>query len=218
MTRKRAAAAGPRLSPVRARTRDALLDAAVRVFARQNIGDTSIHALCEEAGVSVGSFYNYYRTREEVVEAAAALLSKRLVDEISASSAKVTDPAVQVSIGARRFMLKALEDPVWGAAVLRVWGTTPSMGKLASQSVMADLRAGKKAGVFKFESEVVAVNLLQGTTLAAMRTLLDGSESEAHVTAVAAIILRGLGVPDRSARAIAARPLPRFVSPPPRYT
>jgi AcrR family transcriptional regulator len=199
-----------RISAVRARTRAALLDAAVRVFARKGIGETAIHEIATEAGVSSGSFYNYFRTREEVVDAAGTMLARQLTDEISGSYATVEDAAERVSIGARRFMRKALEDPVWGAAVLRVWGSAPVMNRSVSSAVLQDLRSGKRSGVFRFGSERAAVDLLQGATLAAMRTMLEGRAGGEHAEAVAALILRGLGVADREARAIAQRPLPPF--------
>jgi AcrR family transcriptional regulator len=206
------AARVPRISAVRARTRAGLLDAAVRVFARKGVGDTAIHEIATEAGVSSGSFYNYFRTRDELVDAAGAMLSKRLTEEISASYATVDHPAERVAIGARRFMRKALEDPVWGAAVLRVWGSAPVMSRTVSDAVLLDLRAGKRSEVFRFGSERAAVDLLQGATLAAMRTMLEGRAGEDHAEVVAALILRGLGVPEKEATAVARRPLPPFAA------
>jgi len=63
-----AAAAARPTSRVRARTETLLLDAALRLFARQGVGATAIHEIAAEAGVANGTFYNYFRTREEVLE------------------------------------------------------------------------------------------------------------------------------------------------------
>ncbi|MBM4364208.1 MAG: TetR/AcrR family transcriptional regulator [Deltaproteobacteria bacterium] len=193
---------------MRARTQRAILDAAVRLFARQGIGETAIHEIAAEADLSNGSFYNYFRTREELVEAAGTRLAAELTDEISRMSVNVTDPAERVSIGSRRFMLKAFEDPTWGAAVLRVWANTPLMARRVSDAALSDLRSGRRRGRFRYDDERAAVDLLHGSVLAAMRTLLEGGARADHAVNVARLVLRGLGVPDEEAAAIARRPLP----------
>src|SRR4051812_47589642 len=100
--------ATPRPNGVRARTRAALLDAAVRVFARVGAGGAAIHEITAEAGLANGTFYNYFRTREELLDAATELLATRFHAAIGASYAAVDDPAERVAIGSRRFVLQAL--------------------------------------------------------------------------------------------------------------
>ena len=201
-----------RMSGVRTRTRTLLLDAAVRTFARKGVGATAIHEIAAEAGVANGTFYNYFRTREEIVEAVGHHLAQPLHDEISKSSTDVSDPAERVAIGSRRFILKAMRDPSWGAAVVRVSGGSPGLPTRTAAPVLADLRAGRRRGRFKFTSEAAAVDLLQGAVLAAMRTILEGRGDEEHASDVAALILRGLGVDGAEADAIARRPLPALAA------
>ena len=199
-------------SRVRARTRALLVDAALRVFARKGIGAAPIHEITKEAGVANGTFYNYFRAREELVAAASGRLAEHLVGEIAVSYERVADPAERVAIGSRRFMLQAIHDPVWGAAVLRVWSSTALLRSGAAAFVLADLRAGQRRGRFVFGSEAAALDLLQGSVLSAMRTMLEGRAGEEHASAVAALVLRGLGVDRREAEKIAARPLPPLAS------
>ena len=113
---KRSAVTSPDESGVRARTRTLLVDAAVRVFARKGASAAAIHEITAEAGVANGTFYNYFRTREEILEAASMELAGRLSDEVTASSQAIEDPAERMAIGNRRFVLKALHDPTWSAA------------------------------------------------------------------------------------------------------
>src|SRR5512144_3118358 len=87
---------------VRARTRGMLLDAAVRVFARKGAGAAAIHEITAEAGVANGTFYNYFRSREDLLEAASLRLAERFDREIAASRTAVADPAERVAIGCRR--------------------------------------------------------------------------------------------------------------------
>lgn len=203
-----AAHTGRRPSGVRARTRAALLEAALRVYAQKGVGAAAIHEIAAEAQVSNGTFYNYFRSREELLEAASRLLAARFTDEISASYAAVSDPAERVAIGCRRYLLRTIQDRIWGAAVLRVWSSTLTVSDRVGEAVLADLRAGRRRGRFRYKSERAAADLVQGTVLAGMRSMLEGRSGEEHATAVVLLILRGLGVPDDEAEAIVRKPLP----------
>jgi AcrR family transcriptional regulator len=213
MAQKTAAAPAARNGGVRARTRALLLDAALRVFARKGAGAAALHEIAAEAGLANGTFYNYFRTREELVEAVSALLAERLFDAITASSTAVADPAERVAIGSRRFILQAMHDPTWGAALLRVWSSAPGLVERTAAPLLGDLRAGRRAGRFQFASQAAALDLVQGTVLAAMRTVLEGRADAAHPAQVATLVLRGLGVAAAEAERIARRPLPPIGGP-----
>jgi len=201
-------AVAPVRGALRARTRDLLLDAAVRVFARKGAGAAAIHEIAAEAGVANGTFYNYFRTREALLEATSLRLARRLHEAIAVSRAAVDDPAERMAIGSRRFVLQAEQDPVWAAALLRVWHATATPKVTAADPMLADLRGGRRLGRFDFADEKAALDLVQGTVLAGMRSVLDGRPAAAHASAVAAVILRGLGMTPADADAIAKRPLP----------
>lgn len=196
---------------LRERTRDLLLDAAVRVFARKGAGAAAIHEIAAEAGVANGTFYNYFRTREALLEATSLRIARRLHEAIAVSRTAVDDPAERMAIGTRRFVLQAERDRVWAAALLRVWHSTATPSLTAADPLLADLRGGRRKGRFHFTDEKVALDLVQGTVLAGMRSVLDGRPAAAHASAVAAVILRGLGMTATEADAIAARPLPPLV-------
>lgn len=208
MEKTEPAAPDATLSRTRARTQNALVDAALRLFSRQGIGATTIYEIAQEAGVSNGSFYNYFRTREDILVAGAHRLAKYFTDQVSASYADVTDAAERVSIGSRRFMLKAASDPEWGAAVLSVWNGTPLMAKRVSKALLRDLRLGRRAGRFTYRSERAAVDLVQGVVLAGMRSILEGASATRHARETTGLVLQGLGVPAEEASEVARRPLP----------
>jgi len=195
-------------SRVRARTKTLLLDAAVRLFARQGVGATAIHEIAAEAGVANGTFYNYFRTREEVLEEVSIRLAERLQDEITAASAGVTDGAERMAIATRRFVLQAVRDPVWAAALIRV--STSSAGVLARTAgpVLHDLRLGRRRGRFTYRDETAALDLITGTVLAGIRSVLEGRAGREHAALIAGIILRGLGVSADEADDLVRRPLP----------
>jgi AcrR family transcriptional regulator len=48
------------------KTRQAILEAAVRLFSEKGYENTSVEALAQEAGVAKGTIYSYFRTKSEI--------------------------------------------------------------------------------------------------------------------------------------------------------
>jgi AcrR family transcriptional regulator len=60
------------------RTRDAVLDAAATVFAREGVRQTSMLAIAQEAGVASGTVYQYFADKEDVFRRLLADLEDEL--------------------------------------------------------------------------------------------------------------------------------------------
>lgn len=78
--------------PCQARSRDtlqALLDATERLLARHHFEDISIHQILEVSGVSIGSFYARFRSKDDLLPH----LYQAYSDELRARMAVETDPA-----------------------------------------------------------------------------------------------------------------------------
>jgi AcrR family transcriptional regulator len=95
------ARAQPRL-PI---TRDAILDAAVRVLDRAGLDGLSMHRVAQELGTGAASLYWHVRNKDELLQ----LLSERFAEEITLSQpdpsrwqAQLKDVARQLRAGAHR--------------------------------------------------------------------------------------------------------------------
>lgn len=81
--------------PVQARardTREAILKAAAQVLGRKGYRDTTTNRIAERAGVSIGSLYEYFCNKDEIV---AVLLDRHLTDGealLGAQPADLSDP------------------------------------------------------------------------------------------------------------------------------
>jgi AcrR family transcriptional regulator len=64
----------------RARTRAALLEAAVRVYARRGFDGATIDAIAEEAGFTKGAVYDHFGSKENLL---FALLDEHLAAQIA---------------------------------------------------------------------------------------------------------------------------------------
>lgn len=191
------------------RTRQQLLEAALRIYARKGAGELALNELAEEAGVSNGTVYNYFRTREEVLEAVGLELAVQLARHVEAVSVGVASGAERLAIGIRTFLLKAQADPEWASALISVVRYAEGMRAAFAGYVRADLKAGFQQGDFKYQNEEIAMVLVVSATTGAMATVVEGRVIEHHDSIVAEMILQSLGVSSQKARRIAGLPMPQ---------
>jgi AcrR family transcriptional regulator len=75
----------------KAANRLAILDAAREVFGDLGFEAATVRDIVRRSGLSVGAFYNYYRSKEEVFDALADDGARRFKPILQAQSAKATD-------------------------------------------------------------------------------------------------------------------------------
>ncbi|WP_168209689.1 TetR/AcrR family transcriptional regulator [Chromobacterium paludis] len=194
----------------RERTRQKILQAALRVFARKGAEAPLIDDFIAEAQIARGTFYNYFRTTTELTKATVEWLSADFIESIEIELGDQQDPLQRLSTGLQLWLHKAAHDPAWAAFVAR----PEFIQDLPLDPVRRDLRAGKQSGLFRFPSERVALDLLTGTLILAMRGHASGDAPPDYVKDIAGIVLQGLGVEPASIAAALTRPLPAMRRPP----
>lgn len=199
--------------PKRERTRAQLVDAALKVFSARGVATGTIQEIADVAGMTTGTVYNNFKTKEEVLREVAMRLATTLCTRITESQAGVTEGAERMAIGGRRYVWLAEVAPQWALLMLDVAAAAPELLGHIRQFVLADLRLGVKQKAFRVASEEVAMDLINGAGTHAMRTVALGLAPPSHGADVAACVLRALGVAYAEAEEIAHRPLPDF--PPP---
>lgn len=75
----------------KAANRTAILEAAREVFGEMGFEAATVRDIIRRTGLSVGAFYNYYRSKEEVFDALADDGARRFRPILQAQSAKATD-------------------------------------------------------------------------------------------------------------------------------
>ena len=63
--------------------RKAILEAAKQEFIRKGYKDASIAAIMEAAGLGVGTFYNYFSSKEEILMQLLANLLREVTDKLA---------------------------------------------------------------------------------------------------------------------------------------
>lgn len=192
----------------KARTRQQLLDAALRIYARKGAGELALNELAEEACVSNGTVYNYFRTREEVLEAVGLELAVQLSHQVSVASVGVSRGGERLAIGVRTFLLKALDDKEWASALISVVRYADGMRSALAAYLRADLQTGLEQGDFKYVNEDVAMAMVMSATTGAMAAIVEDLAIEQHDSIVAEMVLLALGTSTAKAKRIAHLPMP----------
>jgi hypothetical protein len=113
----------------------------------------------------------------------------------------------------QHYLEYARRDPAWAWAMVHLNAFGPTFGAEAWDACHRAIAKGIEAGEFDIPNATVGRDLMTGTVMATVRTLLrsDGEQSQPRI--VAYHLLRALGVPDARAKQIAERPLPDIVVP-----
>ena len=105
------------LTPTQARTIEAALD----LFARHGIGGTSLQMIADQVGVTKAAIYHQFRSKEQIVAAAAEAELWRVVEIIDDAEARssselvretLVEGMVDLAVARRRKMGTILGDPM----------------------------------------------------------------------------------------------------------
>lgn len=100
----------PRKEAIQARSRatvDALIEATARILVREGFDRASTNRIAEEAGVSIGSLYQYYPSKEALVAAVIDRHQQELMQVVRNALAEVS--ALPLEEGVRRLVAVAID-------------------------------------------------------------------------------------------------------------
>jgi AcrR family transcriptional regulator len=194
----------------RARMRGRLLEAAARVMADQRSDSATIDNFIRAAGVARGTFYNHFKTREELLDALWASMGHDPFLEIETACEDITDPVERFAAMTRLVLLGAIHNPTWGWLVLALSADETTLNDDLRGYPRPDLRAGAAAGRFRYDSETSATDLVVGAMRAALRALLQENRDANYAQALCKMMLQALGINRIEASRISALPLPEM--------
>lgn len=192
----------------RERTRTQLTDATRALIAEKGVAGLRINEITERADVALGSFYNHFASKEEIVEAVIADSLRELTEAFATRSDERQDAAELVSSAIRRFIRMAYDDADFARLVVHLNHADALFATAVHPAARRAVETGVASGRFRIGDVNMVVTSIVGGAMALMRGVLDGRVGAGADTAHAEIALRALGIPLEEAAAIVARPLP----------
>jgi AcrR family transcriptional regulator len=191
----------------RARSRLDLVTAAFRVFAEKGIEVPVIDDFITASGLSRGTFYNHFKTKDAILKAVADELAREINERILPVLKPLTDPAERVCAALLSFIDIAAADPTRGWIMVRM---IPLLGGPLNEQMRRgarnDIKAGIEQGRFHVESVHAAIDVGLGMATLVIRSIL-GKHMPANYSRLAvAMVLQSLGIEREEARRLAAKP------------
>ena len=186
------------------RTRQRLLDAAEQVFADLGWHDASIVRITEAAGVSQGTFYLYFESKQELFEELVLDLNRRVRRAMSDGAATGATRAERERGGFRGFFGFTAEHPALYSIIRQSEFVAPALLAEHYRRIADGYVAGLRGAIDDDEivdadPEVLAYALMAVGEMVGMRWLL-WSDNDAVPDEVFeemfAFIARGLGLDD----------------------
>jgi AcrR family transcriptional regulator len=213
MAEAASAAGAPRVTRLdrrKARTRQALIDAAVRLIAEGRGDRASIAEITEEADIGFGSFYNHFDSKEQLFHTAAEEMLERWGQLIDRATVGVTDPAELHAVGLRISGRLGWTHPDIAGFLTGAGLDALEIPTGLALRALRDIQAGQAAGRFAVPDARIALSAVAGGLLGLLRMCQRHPErvTEASVDQLAEAVLRLLGVPAGEAAHLTALPLP----------
>jgi AcrR family transcriptional regulator len=185
-----------------ARTSSRIVQAALGVFAERGPDAPVIDEFVQAAGIARGTFYNHFKSVEELLQATSAWTTGEVVRAVAEAMAGIEGPTLRLGVGLRLFFARAQRDPIWCRFVARVW----KVG--AIELPTRDLEEGIRLGLLRVPSREAALDATFGAIREALHRIASGRTPSSFGDQMAEICLRALGADSRRIAAVLAHELP----------
>lgn len=181
------------------RTRERILDAAEMEIGGRGFAEASISTITAQAEVGQGTFYLYFRTKEDVMRELVLRMGRRLRRHLTLSIADAPDRLEAERRGIRAFLEFVRANPNLYRVVAEAQFVDPDVYRryyedFAKSYVSALRLAGRRGEISKGDAEVRAWALMGLSDMVGMRyALWDGKAKLDQVSDAAfALIAKGL--------------------------
>jgi AcrR family transcriptional regulator len=204
------ASAPSRLDRRKARTRQALIDAAARLIADGRGDRASIQEITETADIGFGSFYNHFDSKEQLFQTAAEEALERWGQMLDHACAGIDDPAAVFAVSLRISCRLGWTHPDLARFLTGLGLDALDMPRGLAPRALRDIKKGQAAGRFTIPDADIALSAVAGGLLGLLRARQQHPRriNEKAADDLTEAILRMLGVSPSEARKIATSDLP----------
>jgi AcrR family transcriptional regulator len=190
----------------RARTRDALLIALQELLLDPDIGSVSVPLVVGRAGAAQGTFYNYFESLPEAIDAVGGLILAEHTRVLNAVTSGAVDTAEIVARSARQMLMLLANRADAGRLIFDSGLPVDRFASGLRGHFHHDLRRGIDRGDFSVSNFDVASTVYTGTMLGACLDIHRGQLPASAIPDVVSYLLRQLGVNARKAHRLISAP------------
>lgn len=196
----------------REQMRRRLIESAILVFAEHGVSPALIGQVITTAEVSRGTFYNYFRTNEDLSDAVCLELADELIAHAELAITGEIAPERAVALGTTTVLGTALHYPVLGRFLGSLALSGETLMREMSVKLGEQLAAGMEQGVFNRSDICMISDVILGTLRTSMLRVALGMTAplkpDVYIQEIVAALLRSLGIDAASAADLAQIDLP----------
>jgi AcrR family transcriptional regulator len=204
--------AASRLDRRKARTRASLVAAARMLLASRDPAEVSIQEITDAADVGFGSFYNHFKSKQDLFDAAVEEVLEEHGAMLDAATARIADPAEVFAAAVRMTARLPKTQPQIAKIFERIGFDLVAAPRGLAPRARRDLKRAQAAGRFTIDDLDVALACASGAMLGVLHMASTNDKPAAIDRAadkLAANLLRMFGVSADEATRIAHSRLPR---------
>lgn len=168
-TRKSAGAAVSGQIPKSAKSRDAILKSAARLFRQQGYSATTLRQIATVAKIEAGSIYYYFGSKEAILDEVLDLGLRHVFESVKAAvdGAGVTSHRRKIALAIEAHLIALLETSDFTSANIRIYGQLPEHLKKAQRPLRRAYAKywdrlfleARRAGEIRADIEVVPLRI-----------------------------------------------------------
>jgi AcrR family transcriptional regulator len=186
----------------RVRTRRLLLDAGRALIAAKGVAGLRIQEVTEQADVALGSFYNYFESKEQFLEAVITESLSHLASATITNLEEGVDPAVVVALANLRVIRLAYDEPDFARLIVNIGHSEALFGAAVHPHARTAVERGIASGRFVVADIEVLLTSVIGGAFALIREILAGRHGNQAHEAFARHVLASLGLSPTEAASV----------------
>ena len=192
----------------RSRTRARILAATFEVIGHEHGRLSRVEQVTALAKIARPTFYTYFNGMEELLSALSHEISHKFNQAVTAYSYSLANAAETKSVAIRAYLHRAKVDHAWGWGMINLSYGAPILGLDTFRAATDTVAQGIEEGLFTIADTRLGRDIVLGTALAAMKSIVTEPCPDDYPEMVARHILISLGISSEQADKLIQLPLP----------
>lgn len=187
-----------------------LLEAALPVIDAKGLEATLIDDVVAAAGVSRGTFYNYFQTIEELLADLGTELGNEIMRDVESAVEDYPDPVLRLASGLRLYLRTVSQHPSVARFFWRAGFHAISPNHLVYEYLPRHIEEGIAEGGLQVSDTGTAIDVIAGVGLTAIHAASTRAVPADHPEQMVGHILLALGVRRSVVHRLLGRELPQI--------